>query len=337
MKILIAGSSEDCNDTFKQRCIDIASLVSQEHELVLGSDRNNTADYFVMNELIKLNKKAKITIFYHDSKEQPFSNNKSLKESRNLNVVYKKLKGNWNVARTPQISYSDSIIIIGGSTKTEEIIELAECLDKTVIPIPNVGGVSDAHWHEFKKINKQYNNQLENIENWNKSKSIKSILELSNVYSSKSEYKHIGYKMLIPMVLITILTSILWILLLSKYINFNSTIAIALMAFLSSLIGANLYGAFNLIETKMLDSKEIFILRPIIGISITFIFIVMYMIGALSINGNIDVISNIKNEDFNRIALSLSALGVFSGLMIEQAMRFVKQKLLVYSKGQNGE
>jgi len=322
MKILIAGSCNDCVETYIQFCNDIATELSKKNEIILGSDRKTTADFFVFEQLIKQKLKSKVTIFYHEMKDKPYS---SFNNFYNIDVTYKKIKGNWNVARVPQISYSDIIIIIGGSSKTRKIIQLAESLGKKVIPIPTSGGVADEYWNEFKNQNKEYETDLENLENWNMAKSTKSIQNLCKKHTNKSKYKNINFISVILIGLISIISFYFWNNLL---LQGKSQLELIIMPLLASLIGVNLYAIFNIIETKSLDIIEALLLRPIAAFSLAFIVVILYLVGGLSINGNLDIFTKLaESGNFQRIGLSLSLFGVFSGLMIEQSIKFIKNKI----------
>lgn len=325
MKILIVGSTDDFTDYYKRVCHDIAEGLSKKHEIVIGSDRNTTADYYIMEKLLSINTKKNITIYYHKGKDKPYS------EYTKANITYQKLGGDWDVARAPQIVYSDVIIIIGGGEKTKKVIELAQSLDKSIIPIPNTGGEADKHWGNFRANNTDNKDDLTSLENWDKKKSIESIEKIikKNI-NNKSEFNQVGVIPLLSIGGSVIILITFWILLFFQKITLDMTLSLFILSFISSVLGVSLYAITHILDEKIIEKKEVFIIRPLSGLLITFGLVILYLASTFTVNGNFNSFSTLsENGNYQRIGIIFSILGLFAGLMTEKAIINLKKKLLM--------
>ena len=325
MKILIVGSTDDSTDCYKRVCHDIAEGLSKKHEIVIGSDRNTTADYYIMEKLLSINTKKNITIYYHKGKDKPYS------EYTKANITYQKLGGDWDVARAPQIVYSDVIIIIGGGEKTKKVIELAQSLDKSIIPIPNTGGEADKHWGNFRANNTDNKDDLTSLENWDKKKSIESIEKIikKNI-NNKSEFNQVGVIPLLSIGGSVIILITFWILLFFQKITLDMTLSLFILSFISSVLGVSLYAITHILDEKIIEKKEVFIIRPLSGLLITFGLVILYLASTFTVNGNFNSFSTLsENGNYQRIGIIFSILGLFAGLMTEKAIINLKKKLLM--------
>ena len=329
MKILIVGSTDNCTSLYKQVCHNIAEGLSKKHEIVIGSDRDTTADYYIMEKLSSTNTKKNITIYYHKGKNKPFSEDAKVKKCTKANIKYEKLGEDWDVARTPQIVYSDVIIIIGGGEKTKKVIELAQSLGKNIIPIPETGGEADNHWVNFSANNIAYKDDLTNLSNWDEKKSIQSIENfLKKTINSKSEFSQIG---IVPLLCVggsVLMLITFWILLFFQKITLDMTLSLFIVSFISSILGVSLYAITNILDKKVLETKEVFIIRPIAGLLITFGLVILYLASTFTVNGSFDSFSTLnENGNYHRIGITFSLLGLFAGLMTEKAIINLKKKL----------
>jgi hypothetical protein len=329
---MIAGSTLSKNSTtYNTICKNIANtIVSEKFEVVLGSERDNTADKKIIDTLISLNKKVKVTMYYHDNKPKPFFNDGNVQKSK-IDIQYRKLKGDWSIGRAQQINDSDAVIIIGGSTKTNDIIDMCKNLNKLIIPIPceESQSASDNYWDEFKN---KYNNsftQINAIENWTKG-SPKQISKFIKREVQLSKYDAIALSQLIPYIIIVFLAVLLWFLIISqKIVIIDDRISIVCLTFISSFLAVNAENTFQITHNHYINLKEFLLIKPLHAMLVSTLLIIVYITSAYSINGDLSIfLTKLSEEDnYIRIALSLALLGMLAGLKSEVAMQKVFNKI----------
>jgi hypothetical protein len=331
MRIMIAGSTITNSEDYKSKCVDLAKELLKKakvYEIVIGSDRDATADRKIIDTLIQEDKYVKVTIFYHEQKPKPFDSDENLKKSK-IKVSYKKLQGDWHLARIDQIIYSDAVIIIGGSEKTKDIVKICNSLKKLIIPIPcnEDTSASDSYWNEFSNKYRGFNNNLIKIENW-ETDSPKNILNFAKNNTNRDVFSDIKFSNLIPYVIVVLTSIILWFSIFFQYIEIiDSKLSLIALVILSSFIASNVHITNIIDESKYFNAKDFFLIKPLISILLSVLLVILYLLATFSINGDISILSKLKEDNnFIRIALSLSLLGIIAGFNKEKAMKIIKEK-----------
>ena len=327
MKIMVAGSTPIGDKAYEDLCNSLASiLLKNKCEIILGSDRATTADRIIVDHLIKQNKEINIKMYYHESKAKPFDNNSKLKNN-NVNITYVQLKEkDWGVGRIQQIYYSDVVIIIGGSEKTEHIISICNYLNKVVIPIPaGEKTASSDYWKTF--INKYSHDNLELIENFNE-KSNKTLINFINKYAYRNMYDSITNKQLFLFALPVIFSIFMWILLLNQFIPINEKISLFVLAILASFFSISINSITFIKENRYLDLKEFLVVKPLYSLISCILLIVIYVVTTLSINGDVSIFDKLnEGHNFIRIGFTFTILGIIAGVKQDSVMKMINTNL----------
>lgn len=324
MRVLIVGSHKTGRnnftiDDFVKACREIGSeLAGGGHEIIIGSDDECTADKHVFNGYIEAGKGKKVTIARPEGGETPFS------DFRNgpTHVEYSRKSGGWGNGRVRQIILSDVILLIGGGSGTKTVLDIAPELDKPVLSVPCFGGTAGAFWKKRGNSASGSNatdNAMANLtEQWVGGNSTIVVKALEHLVNNRRT-RWIQWHELWLSTLLASLTIIWSMLLSSPFLPFLAcaflmmVISACLGAVLRSLINSATYGG-NFISIRMIMQDFI------IGISISFGFIVFYIAaGTLAIGSAEQIISGQK-ENFYRVASIMSAIGFLSALFIERSV-----------------
>lgn len=320
MKILIAGSTSSENlktDSFRELVHEVTGvLISNGHELIVGSSRRNTADFFVVEKIKLSNPNAKITVFYHEKSGQPFSNEKL------RNMSFRRVTGGWQAGRIPQIAEADAIVTLGGSEKTELIIRIAAYLDKPIVPIFRSGGASEVMWEDVKNRYPNTNDVaklVNNLELWRADLSAQSLMDLIVVLcrNTKSAMTW-SYYFSVFLLLITSIFAWFW--------SFSNSLGLEHISLFVASVSACSIGAMVPIVVQGFDKSEAkwqrVVMVPIASALLSFILYITYLFSGFIVNGDLQFFTKLaQDEHFNRVVLTLSIISLSGGVLLEGKLR----------------
>lgn len=331
MKIMIAGSKpSDCSaDIFAHMCDTLSnSLARSDHEIVIGSERADTADYLVFNKLLQHDKRTNVKIFYHDNKDAPFKN---LVNTGKMRIEYARVEGNWETGRISQLLYSDIIVVVGGSTKTEQLAIIAKQINKPVLPIPAAGGASRSLWEkmrsEISRASKKQRNLWDKVETWG-SNSGEAVMSL--IYEQYKQSKSNSLLELSALFGLVVLAISTWVLCFDFNI-FDSAIAkVVLSIGCSSFLGSALFYLSKHVTGEIDNIGGIDLaLRSFSGFIVGFSLFIIYIVSGSVILGELSFLDKLAHQDdYKRVVAWLSSLGLVSGLLLERSLDGLKKKLI---------
>jgi hypothetical protein len=225
---------------------------------------------------------------------------------------------------------ADGIIVLGGGDGTLEAGLSAPALERPVLPIPSFGGKAEEVWgsveSDYRKINGLPGDFEMLRERWRPGfadLSVRTIEGLvnNNPYRSESYFPQIVLLLLIVLLIAT------WI---SLFVRpFDSKTAIFfLMSGISSLLGTGLRTSIQLNQEgtyKILWRR--FLNDMTAGLLLTFGLSLIYLVGGITVTGKLEFVKLTDNDAFERIAVTMSILGLASGLLIEWASDRLRQLL----------
>ena len=309
MRVMIAGSKppELTEDQFGAFCQDVAEELARRNvTVILGSERSDTADYYVFSRLQKLRAGCQIKFFYHEAKAPPFVNSID-----GLNVKYQRVTGGWGACRIPQIAEADVIITIGGGEKTAILATIAYYLHKPVVPVFASGGASVRIWEHVRPLfdGKALTRSLVNdIETWKGQISAKAVLDLAE--KAPRIVNDWPWRKLLFTYLMIVFFIPVWL-----GCFYQEFLAPQKSLFLLT-ISACMIGSFIPIfrESMAQDSLEIswqtLLLRPVSALVMGFVIYITYLFSGYVVNGDLNFFTDLdKMQHFRRVSLVVTIVG----------------------------
>ncbi len=339
MKIMVAGSTdfaegEQVHDEFVSACKDLgASLAKAGHTIVVGSDAEKTADRHVVFGANSSGERAKVVIINPQRGAAPFDPDRE--KLSNLDLSYRRSRGPWAVGRIRQILEADCVITIGGGRGTSQLGYTAPALERPVLAIRAFGGASRDLWDEYvdqdlERLNFYrpgfLNGKVPTLsQQWDASKAdlaVKVMEELvkQNPYRSQR---------IVPQAVIVTFQLLLltgWIALFVQ--PFNFTVSFFLLLGISALLGTGIRTSLTfLTEIRPRIPVRRLATEGILGLLLAFVLALFYLLGVHTVTGDPNYLTIGKSEDFQRIAVNMSLLGLGAGVLLERATEQVMRRL----------
>jgi len=336
MKVLIVGSlhfedAEAKRDAFITACRDLGRALARAGlELVVGSESPNTADKYVVEGAIEVPGSRKIVVLRPEGKEAPFLKEREANQGR-IEFIYQLMKGPWTSVRVPQVLAADVVIVIGGGRGAAQIGDVAPALGRPVLAIPSFGGAANDLWQTLEPFYKQLGSLQQKLGNlrvaWqpdNADLVIQILRESLRLRVFRREGDSMTPQIGFVATVLFLLGMWVWVFASPpspKVIAFFSLLGI------SAFLGTGLRNALGLLSdpTRRLSLNNM-LSEVIAGLLLAFSLAVIYLIGAFTITGKFEFISSTaKTEDFQRIALAMTVLGLTGGWLIERVAENLRQ------------
>lgn len=339
MNIMVAGSTdfaggEQVHEEFVSACKDLGAwLAKAGHTIVVVSDVEKTADRHVVFGANSSGQRAKVVIINPQRGAAPFAADRE--QLSNLDFSYRRSRGPWAVGRIRQLLEADGVITIGGGRGTAQLGYTAPALERPVLAIPAFGGASRDLWDEYvdqdlERLNFYRPRFLDGkvstlSQQWDASKgdlAVKVMEELvkQNPYRSQR---------IVPQAVIVTFQLLLltgWI---ALFVNpFDFTVSFFLLLGISALLGTG-------IRTSLRFLREISPRIPvrrlategILGLLLAFALALFYLLGVHTVTGDPNYVTIGQTDDFHRIAVNMSLLGLAAGVLVERATEQVMRRL----------
>lgn len=156
MQVLIVGSANHLcpdgeADEFHRACREIGVALAQAgHDLVVGPDKENTAEESVVRGFAESAVEECVTLFL-DSADKAAAIKTIAAEHKGLQLRLERTKGPWVAGRVAKILRSDCVVTIGGTEGTSQIGHIAPALQRPVLAIGCFGGSSENLWVEYEQ------------------------------------------------------------------------------------------------------------------------------------------------------------------------------------------
>jgi len=326
MQFLIVGSTnfpastERLKEDFKDACREIgAALAKAGHILVLGSDRPHTADFYITEGANGVEGvRTKVLIYGPDDGPTPFAGERD--KFANIEFSYHRINGPWTVGRVHQILAADAVILIGGALGVTQTGYSAPMLQRPVLAIPSFGGAAADVWRQLESDYKRvegFTAKANNLrESWHRTHA-EIVVKLVEDLVKRNPYKirDIGSQLSLLLALLILLTA--WVILFVYPLNSKSLTFFILLG-LSALLGTGLRTTLrlNAYESSRISVRQL-INEITIGLILAFGLALFYLSGGLVVTGRFDFVKLADDNDFIRVSIMMSLLGLAASVLIE--------------------
>jgi hypothetical protein len=314
------------DDEFIAACRELgAALARAGIEIAVGSKSKeaNVPDGHVIEGAAKVDGRHRIWILRPESDGLPDASSLDTGEGR-IEILPRRVRGTWSAGFVPQILAVDAVLLIGGGNFTKTCGYVAPALERPVLAIASFGGAAKELWSDLEpyygrlgKLSDQIGNLGE--EGWeskNADLAVDSIKELvrRRIFKTKPRLPLAIYMFLLLACLFA------WVFLFAnpleqRIYSFFAMLGVA--GFLGTILRNNLRMVFD--PTASFSWNELMI-EVGAGLLLGFALALLYLVGSLAITGEATkFLVSPENEDFQRISVVMTLLGLGGGLMIEQA------------------
>jgi hypothetical protein len=344
MKVLVTGSKRHMDATaeqdahrFEEACRQMGKrFVEHGHTLIVGTDDRLDADYFFVEGANEVAGKHLVDVSRPEEDERPTPYNAE-RETKFTNIDFRftRRKGEWTAALVHALGRADVLLLIGGRTTAMATGYSAEALQKPVLAIPSFGGAAQAVWQEVSRyyrscgITEYEEGALR--EAWNTDtaeiavRSAESLVK-NNPFHSKDKRAEIG------MTIATLILIALWVALFRRPWEIGKDIAFYAMLMIAAMLGTALRSTLRLVRDEIIDlNPRMLMIEARAGILIAFGFAILYLAGGFIITGAF--VSLTTDQDFMRVAITISILCFASALHLHEAAAHHKDRLMETLKG----
>ena len=339
MKVLIAGSSnfpggEKIRDQFNKACQALgAELVRRKHIILVASDTDDAADRHVVLGANSVEGRHRVVVFRQSRKLTPFAADRE--ELENIQLSYRIAQGPWAVARIHQILEAHAVIVVGGGRGTAHVAYTSPALQRPVLAVGAFGGAANDALDEYLQDDyarlgffdeRAFDANLTALgDEWGESAAgdtvgITEELVRKNPYATERLVAPAGMALLQLVLYAAWVCLFIGVLPLARPLSFFVTLAIA------SFLGTGLRTTLRFVtEIRPRVTLHRVFSEGVIGLLLAFGLALIYLAGGITVTG--DVVPILQQDDFQRVAVSMSILGFASGFLIERATERLKQRL----------
>lgn len=335
-KILVVGSMRDLEGKvqkdFQQACRSIgAALGRRGHEIIIGSERPVTADRYVVEGLASVDgKRHRVWVIRPDDGGYPFSGSELEKTGR-IELCSERLRSGWSAGRVPQILAADVVLLIGGSTGGLTAGQVAPALQKPILAVASFGGAAKELWPDLAPFYRRLGKMSTRVSNlcgvWQPDQA-ELVVDALEALVRRNPFRTtprlpLGFYMFS---LVALLAT--WVWLFTMQLTDRSQIPLVFFSMLgvAGLLGTMLRNNLRLMNdpTATFSWNELAIELGA-GLILAFALALLYLVGAIAIK-DADSPSLLPTgpDNFQRVAVIMTLLGLGGGLMIEQASRRVR-------------
>lgn len=343
MKILVVGSTEytggkEVQGPFVEACKQLgASLAKANHTIVVGSDREQTADRHVVFGANEVEGRHKVLVIRPTSGATPFDGDRA--NLTKIDFSFRRSRGSWAVGRIYQIQEVDAVIMVGGGRGTAQVGYTAPALKKPVLAIAAFGGAARDTWDEYLEAeyaqlgffdHNFFGGKLANLsERWDPSMA-DLVVSTTKALVERNPYRLEKEMPQTVMVVLPVLLYGAWIGLFVNPIDGWMSECFFALLIVSALLGTGLRTALRVLrEVRPRISVRRVLNEGVIGLLVAFGLSLLYLAGGVTITGGMKFVSVIDKDllEFQRIAVTMSILGFAAGLLIERAAEQLIRRL----------
>ena len=288
------------------------------------SKNENVLDGHVIEGAAKVEGRHRIWILRPESNGLPDASILDTGEG-GIEFLARRVRGTWSAGFVPQILAVDAVLLIGGGDFTKTCGYVAPALERPVLAIASFGGAAKELWSDLERYYYRrlgrLSDQIGNLgeEGWESKKAdlaVDSIKELvrRRIFKTQPRLPLTIYMFLLLACLFA------WVFLFAnpleqRIYSFFAMLGVA--GFLGTILRNNLRMVFD--PTASFSWNELMI-EVGAGLLLGFALALLYLVGSLAITGEATkFLVSPENEDFQRISVVMTSLGLGGGLMIEQA------------------
>ena len=343
MNILVIGSTdfrdgENVHEKFVSACKVLGAVLAKAgHTIVVGSDKEKTADRHVVFGANSSGERAKVVIITPQRGPAPFDSDRG--QLSNLDLSYRRSRGPGGaIGKIRHILHTDGVITIGGGRGTAQLGYTAPALKTPVLAIPAFGGASQDLWDEF------VDRDLEQLKfyrpgfldgkvrtlsepSWDDSKANLAV-QVIEALVKQNPYRS---QRIVPQALIVIFQLLLltgWVALFVKaFDDLDLTVSFFLLLGISALLGTGMRTSLRFFrEIRPRIPVRRLAAEGMLGLLLAFALALFYLLGVHTVTGDPNYATIGKADDFQRIAVNMSILGLAAGVLLERATEQVMRR-----------
>jgi len=344
MKILVVGSKRHMDATaqqaahrFEQSCRQMGKRFTENgHTLIVGTDDRLDADYFFVEGANEVAGKHEVVVSRpeEDERPTPYDAEREMK-LKNIAFRFTRRKGEWTAALVHALGQADVLLLIGGRTAALATGYSAEALEKPVLAIPSFGGAAQAVWDEvtryYRNCGIKEHEEGALREAWNADTAEVAVRSAESLVKN-TPFRSKGNRAEIGITIATLILIAISVALFSRPWEIGKDIAFYSMLTIAAILGTTLRNTLRLVRDEIVDlNLRILLVEARAGILIAFGFAILYLAGGIVITGA--VISLTTDQDFMRVAITMSILGFASAFLLHEAAANLQDRLMETLKG----
>jgi hypothetical protein len=344
MKILVVGlkrhmdaAAQQSAYRFEEACRQMGKRFTEHgHPLIVGTDDRLDADYFFVEGANEVAGKHEVVVSRTEEDERltPYDAERETK-FKNIAFRFTRRKGEWTAALVHALGQADLLLLIGGRTAALATGYSAEALKNPVLAIPSFGGAAQAVWDEVSRYYRtcgiKEHDEGALREAWNA-----DTAEIA-VRSAESLVKNTPFRLKIGgieigMTVVTLILITVWVALFRRPWGLDEDVAFYAMLAIAAVLGTSLRSTLRVVRDEIVDiDPRMLLIEARAGILIAFGFAILYLAGSIVITGA--VVSLTTDQDFTRVAITMSILGFASALLLHEAAANLQERLTETLKG----
>ncbi len=335
MKVCVFGSlrfegGEDVREKFCEVCRKLgATLARRGHQIIIGSDNPDTAERYIVKGVNLVPGSHKIVAYVSEEMTKPpFSDEKA--ELQQIIFTYKNSAGPWPLKGIQQVNEADAVILIGGTKTVRQVGHIAPTLQKPVLAIPALGGSAKELWDNFLPEYQRVLDSPDSLEShaieWSE-ESADVLIDYLEQLAKRNPYAIKSFWGEIVLFSVLVLLLAIWLSLFLRPVH-PHLLSFFLLLVSASWLGTGLRTLVRMIKnvSPHIRWREL-ILEGIASVILAFGFWLLYLTGALTATGDLELLDLEKIDKFHRVGVTASLLGLAAGLLLEQATDRLKNRL----------
>lgn len=337
MKVLIVGSKRHFKPgdpdapRFEEACRQMGKRLTEKgHTLIIGTDDPLDADPFFVAGANDVSGKHAIVVSRpaDDQRPTPYGGARSPKFN-NIEFTFTHPSNQWTASLVHALSQADVLLLIGGRTTAEVTGYSAGALKKPVLAIPAFGGAAQAVWNEVSRYYRDSGIKDHEIgalrETWTNDTAEIAVRGAETLVKNPPFRRKIT-RSDIGVTIATLVLLAAWIALFRGASGIGNDIAFYLMLTIAAVLGTTLRTTLRILRDEIAElDPRTFLTEARAGILIAFGFAILYLAGGIVIKGT--VVKLTGDEDFTRVAITMSILGFASALLLHEAAANLQDRL----------
>ena len=276
-------------EQFTAACRQIGERLAADHELLIGSYRENTVGPHVSRGVNaygeKLARKRVLTVTSYQPKEENEQEPEGLE-----NVVFDPVTndGPWSVALLPALDAADVVIALGGGENTRALGVSAAALGKPIVAVPSFGGAAKEIWDQNVDAYQTYYGvaaqEARALERPWSEETLAAVLSVADKLVRRG--RSVGARLALLGVIAFLL--LIWT---ALFIVMGRSLYLAMVLVLlaiSALIGTALRITTRLYTGRVLEvTRQDVLIDTAAGLLLAFVFFLLYVVGTLAYPGNL--------------------------------------------------
>jgi hypothetical protein len=350
MRFLIMGSmqAEMTNadkDEFAAACRQIGGkLAERGHTIIVSATETWTADLYIIEGADKIPGNHTVILLESIEKNDPQAraiylskgykvdgdHPSDLSKFRNIAFQTEAVGGRWPGNRIQAISKADAVILVGGRFGVATVGVSAPLLKIPVVALGSFAGTAKEVLEEVSYYYGQAGISVDDVRvlrsPWN-TKSADTVVNIAEALVKRNPFRQDQVSQVVAASLIVLLL-VGWVSVFIMGKGTPSDIAIFGLLGISALIGTGLRTELRLVanEMSLLSGRKITV-EAIVGILLAFVFCLLYLAGNFVLTGTFVTLQGKQADDFSRVAVTLSILGISTAFLLEPAAENLRKRL----------